>query len=78
MGWVVYEKNSGDLIKYYKKPGVAKAQVTRHNSDVAAGRYWMRTNRERACCSYRDYEGVLMGLRDDQLKVWQFCNTQIG
>ena len=78
MGWVVYEKNSGDLIKYYKKAGVAKAQVTRHNSDVAAGRYWMRSNRERACCSYRDYEGILMGLRDDQLKVWRFCNSQTG
>ena len=78
MGWVVYEKNSGDLIKYYKKASVARAQVTRHNSDVAAGRYWMRSCRDRACCSYRDYEGVLMGLRDDQLKVWQFCNTKIG
>ena len=78
MGWVVYEKGSGDLIKYYKKAGVAKAQVTRHNSDVAAGRYWMRSNRERACCSYRDYEGVLMGLDQEQLKVWRFCNSQTG
>jgi hypothetical protein len=78
MGWVVYEQSTGDLIKYYRKASTARAQVTRHNTEVAAGRYWMRSNRERACCSYRDYEGVLMGLRGDQLKMWQFCNTEIG
>lgn len=78
MGWVVYEKGSGDLIKYYKKSSVARAQVTRHENEKLAGRYWMSTYRERACCSYRDYEGVLMGLRGDQLRVWQFCNTETG
>ena len=78
MGWVVYEKGSGDFIKYYKRAGAAKAQVTRHETELAAGRYWMRSNRERACWSYRDYEGVLMGLRGEALKMWQFCNTKIG
>jgi hypothetical protein len=76
MGWVVYDTVTGDLIRYYKKAGSARAQVTRHNKELAAGSYWMRSYRERACCSYRDYEGVLMGLRDEQLKMWQFCNTE--
>jgi hypothetical protein len=73
MGWVVYDK-SGRLIKYYKKPGPAKSAVTKYHKAIADGGYqWPEAY---ACCSYRDFEGVLLGLRGAELKMWQFCNTQ--
>ncbi len=75
MGWVVYDED-GDLVKYYKKPGPAKSAVTRYRQALARGeRSWPKIQ---GCCTYRDFEGILMGLRDDQLKMWQFCNTKIG
>jgi len=83
MGWVVYDEKSGHMQKYYKLASTAKRIVTQHNSERdydwgSAGRYTYRPERNWACCSYRDYEGVLMGLRGEALKMWQFCNTQIG
>jgi hypothetical protein len=78
MGWVVYEVDSGRMIKYYKKPGPAKSEVTRQrkfNQEMQAS-YGNHRMREYAACSYRDYEGQLMGLRGADFKFWQFCNTQ--
>ncbi len=68
MGWVVYDDN-GNLVKYYKKPGPARAAVTRYHR--SGGYSWPRAH---ACCSYRDFEGILMGLRGNDFKLWQFCN----
>jgi len=82
-GWIVYEARSGRLEKYYKKASTARAQVTKHNTPREydwgdAGRYRYEPNEIWACCSYRDYEGILMGLRGDQFKMWQFCNSPTG
>ncbi len=75
MGWVVYD-DSGNFVKYHKKPGPAKAAVTRYHRAAADGHFsWPRAY---ACCPYRDYEGVLLGLRGAELKMWQFCNTRNG
>jgi hypothetical protein len=75
MGWVVYD-SYGNLIKYYKKSGPARAAVTRYHKALAATGYsWPKAE---FCCEYKDFEGVLLGLRDDALKMWQFCNTKIG
>jgi hypothetical protein len=76
MGYVVYSVETGRLIQYYKKIGPAKAAVTRHKKDQEIYR-WAH-NDDRAWCSYRDYEGVLLGLRGAELKMWQFCNTKNG
>ena len=86
MGWVVYDEKSGHMQKYYKLASTAKRIVTQHNTEreynwgKAMGGHSYRYNPDRmwAFCSYRDYEGILMGLRGEQFKIWQFCNTQIG
>ena len=78
MGFVVYDAKSGHMQKYYKKAATAKRIVTQHNTPRDYDRYLYRPDRNWAWCSYRDYEGVLMGLRGDALKMWQFCNTQTG
>ena len=85
-GWVVYEEKSGHMQKYYKLASTAKRICTQHNTErtydwgLSAGvaNYTYRPDRTWAFCSYRDYEGILMGLRGEQFKMWQFCNTQIG
>lgn len=75
MGWVVYDDDY-HMVSYHKKPGPAKAAVTRYRRVVAqGGRAWPKIL---GCCTYRDFEGALMGLRGDELKMWQFCNTETG
>ena len=89
MGWVVFEESTGRAQKYYKKESVAKRICTQHNTERSydwgvkslfgqLSNYTYRPARKWAFCSYRDYEGILMGLRGDALKMWQFCNTEIG
>jgi len=89
MGWVVYDEKSGHMQKYYKLASTAKRIVTQHNTErtydwgragaqMGVPNYTYRPERMWAFCSYRDYEGILMGLRGEQFKMWQFCNTQIG
>jgi hypothetical protein len=76
MGWVTYD-DRGNLVKYYKKPGPAKAAVTRAQRDKQFYGYTVYPNVV-GFCSYKDFEGVLMGLEGAELKLWQFCNTQTG
>ena len=76
MGWVTYD-DQGRLIKYYARAGPARAAVTRFQNQLRETGYAGYPT-VAGCCSYRDFEGVLMGLRGDQLKLWQFCNTQTG
>ena len=79
MGWVVYDTRTPQRIeKYYKKASTARRIVTQHNSERDYGFYQYRPSSLWACCSYQDYEGILMGLEGEALKMWQFCNTQIG
>jgi hypothetical protein len=75
MGWVVYD-DQYRLVKYYKKPGPARAAVTRYRNEMAQG--YRSYPRILGCCTYRDFEGILMGLRGDALKMWLFCNTKNG
>ena len=87
MGFVVYDQQSGRMQKYYKLASTAKRICTQHNTERTYdwGRalhgvpsYTYSPERMWAWCSYRDYEGILMGLRGDAFKMWQFCNTETG
>jgi hypothetical protein len=86
MGWIVYDEKSGHMQKYYKLASTAKRICTQHNTErsyawgrsIRAQSYTYRPQSLWAFCSYRDYEGILMGLRGEQFKMWQFCNTEIG
>jgi hypothetical protein len=77
MGWVVYNQY-GVFIKYYKKPGPAKAAVTRYHKAIAETGY--SYPQAHGCCEYRAYEGILLGLKEGsaELKLWQFCNKGKG
>lgn len=73
MGWVVYEESNGRAVKYYKKESVAKSQVTRHNNEIRQmPNVWGR-DVTWIYCSYADYEGVLMGMREPERRMWAFC-----
>jgi len=78
MGWVVYNARTGHMQKYYKLARTAKSIVTQHNTPRDHDGWTYRPQNQWACCSYRDYEGILMGLRGEQFKMWQFCNTEVG
>ncbi len=84
MGWVVYDQQSGHMQKYYKLASTAKRICTQHNTertyDWGPGipGYSYRPERKWAFCSYRDYEGILMGLRGDAFRMWQFCRQNNG
>ena len=76
MGWVVYDTRTFLMEKYYKKASTARRIVTQHNTERQHDFYTYRPQSLWACCSYRDFEGILMGLKGDALKMWQFCNKE--
>ena len=78
MGWVVYDARSGHMQKYYKLASTAKRICTQHNTPRRYDFYTYRPDSQWQFCSYRDYEGVLMGLQGEALKMWQFCNSPTG
>jgi hypothetical protein len=73
MGWVVYDDHY-KMVKYYSKSGPARAAVTRYQNQRAEG--YAGWPRIKGCCTYSDFEGILMGLRGDALKMWQFVNSK--
>ena len=75
MGWVVYDEQSGHMQKYYKLRSTARRIVTQHNQGRDYGFYNHQPQRLWACCSYADYEGILMGLRGERFRMWQFVKN---
>ena len=81
MGFVVYEEETGRAQKYYKKESVAKRICTQHNTErsydwggaMGIPTYTYRPDKFWIYCSYADYEGVLMGMKEPERKVWAFC-----
>lgn len=75
MSWVVYRTDSGDIEKWYRLKSSASRAVSRRAKDLE--KYSVFTvGPPLEYCSYRDYEGVLMGLRGEELKMWQFCQKR--
>lgn len=75
MGWVVYDQRSGHMQKYYKTAATARRIVTQHNNprEYIDWSYHPRSLWD--CCSYQDYEGILMGLRGDKFRMWQWVKN---
>ncbi len=82
MGFVVFEETTGPAIKYYRKESVAKTQVTKNNRSIdndgrlrAVLGISQSYNHDRRWlyCSYAGYEGVLMGMKEPERKMWAFC-----
>jgi hypothetical protein len=61
--------------KYYKTAAVARRIVTQHNTPRYHGDWIYTPQSEWACCSYQDYEGILMGLRGDKFRMWQWVKN---
>lgn len=59
MGWIVYDKTDGELLRYYDRESKAKAQVTGHNRKAImdALRGYSRTT-EWDFCEWSDYEKI--------------------
>ena len=75
MGWVVYDVSSGHMQKYYKLAATARRIVTQHNTERIYEDWIYRPHSTWACCSYQDYEGILMGLRGDKFRMWQWVKN---
>jgi len=75
MGWIVYDERTGDLQKYYRLRSTARRIVTQHNTERDYAFYKYRPDSPWACCSYADYEGILMGLRGEKFRMWQFVKN---
>jgi hypothetical protein len=81
MGFIVFEEETGRAIKYYRKESVAKAQVTKNNRSLdnsnilrlQLGISRHPHDRRWLYCSYAGYEGVLMGMKEPERKMWAFC-----
>ena len=77
MGWIVFEEESGYVKNYYRSESVAKGRVTKHNNEIGTDKAspWTsdRAKYRWAYCSYQDYEGVLMGMREPERRMWAFC-----
>jgi len=81
MGFVVYEEDTGRAIKYYRTESVAKSQVTKNNRSIdnaqilreQLGLTWRSNDQRWLYCSYAGYEGVLMGMKEPERKMWAFC-----
>ena len=73
MGFIVYNTASGRADRYYKKESIAKAQATKRNRDPFRNKY---ESGEWRAISYQAYEGVLMGLRGENLRYWEWVNNR--
>lgn len=63
MGWIVYKKSTGELLRYYDQKSKAQAQVTGHNRRAimeslrATSRYSSPVT-EWDFCEWQEYEGI--------------------
>ena len=69
MGWIVYNTASGRAERYYKLERTAKQQATRMTRDPFRSKWEAGEFR---AIAYADYEGILMGLRGDNLRYWSW------
>jgi len=69
MGFVVYNKQTGQGQAYYKTEPAAKSQVTRNNNQVD---YRSRPVAQWAHCSYLEYEGIIQGMGESKWLMWRF------
>jgi len=72
MGWIVYNTASGRADRYYKQERIAKAQATKRNRDPWRSKW---ESGEWQAISYAAYEGVLMGLKAENLRYWDWMNS---
>jgi len=71
VGYIVYNTKSGRADRYYKLERTAKQQATKRNRDPYRSKWEAG---EWRAISYAAYEGVLMGLKDENLRYWSWLN----
>jgi hypothetical protein len=71
MGYIVYNTASGRAERYYKLERTAKQQAGRLNKDPFRSK-WQGGNFK--AIPYAAYEGVLMGMSQENLKYWSWTN----
>jgi len=71
MGYIVYNTSSGRAERYYKQERTAKQQAGRLNKDPFRSKWEAG---EFKAIPYAAYEGVLMGMTQENLKYWSWTN----
>ena len=71
MGYIVYNTASGRAERYYKAERTAKQQAGRLNKDPFRSKWEAGEFR---AIPYAAYEGVLMGMSQENLKYWSWTN----
>ena len=71
MGYIVYNTASGRAERYYKLERTAKQQATRMTRDPFRSRHEAGEFR---AIPYAAYEGVLMGMSQENLRYWSWTN----
>ena len=71
MGWIVYNTVSGRAERYYKLERTAKQQATRMTRDPFRSKWEAGEFR---AIPYAAYEGVLMGMSQENLRYWSWTN----
>jgi hypothetical protein len=71
MGYIVYNTASGRAERYYKQERTAKQQATRMTKDPYRAKW---SAGEFKAIPYAAYEGVLMGMSQENLKYWSWTN----
>ena len=72
MGFIVYNTASGRAERYYKLERTAKQQATRMTNDPFRSKW--EAGKFKAI-AYADYEGILMGLRGENLRFWSWLTN---
>jgi hypothetical protein len=59
MGWIVYKKSTGELLRYYNQKSSAQAQVTGHNRrEIMSALRGIPRVTEWSLCEWQEYEGI--------------------
>ena len=72
MGYIVYNTASGRADRYYALERTAKQQATKRNRCPFRSKWEAGEWRS---ISYTAYEGVLMGLRGENLRYWDWVSN---
>ena len=59
MGWIVYKKSTGELLRYYNQKSSAQAQITGHNRrEIMSALRGNPHATEWSFCEWQEYEGI--------------------
>jgi hypothetical protein len=72
MGWIVYKKSTGELLRYYNRKSSAQAQVTGHNRrEIMSALRGIPRVTEWSLCEWQEYEGIFAKYYAENKEHWR-------